>query len=499
MLLAEEGREVKAYLDMHRTTSTGVAGRDEALTLAKESAEHATTLNAIAGRSGEPWHRTGAGGFLRNVVYGFNDGLTANFGLVAGVLGATVERRDYHHVIVAGVAGLIADALSMGSSGYLAAQSEREVYAHEIAMERDEIALMPEIERDELALIYEAKGMDRESAHRIATQVMADPEKMLAEQVQEELGISESATSPFREGVDHRARHGGRRADPRAAVLLPRRTHRGHRVVRDRRCSRTGSSARRAPCSPDAACSAPGWTCSSSDSAWRSSATTLGNGSRGCSSRTLGPGLSHHPHEISFLRSRSSRCSSLAASPLAAQVSGPAAGAHGQPVQYYPLYGATLGIAIPAGRLGDEHAAGYHIGGLVEFAVPNQPYALRGEAMYRALRAQVGQGGQRRERLRVRSDDRLPVSAHAATSTFLTGGIAIYHATTEKITVGTTTVERGGGTRPGFNVGTGIAFPLTDFSALAEIRLHVMLGGEQADPDAADVGGGEVLSAVAEW
>jgi vacuolar iron transporter family protein len=66
-------------------------------------------------------------------------------------------------------------------------------------MERDEVALMPEIERDELALIYEAKGMDRDSAYRIATQVMADPERMLAEQVQEELGISESHTSPMRE------------------------------------------------------------------------------------------------------------------------------------------------------------------------------------------------------------------------------------------------------------------------------------------------------------
>ena len=198
MLLAEEGREVKAYLDMHRTTLLGVAGRDEALLLAKESAEHATTLNAVAGRTGEPWHKTGAGGFLRNVVYGFNDGLTANFGLVAGVIGASTG-ATHHAVIVAGVAGLIADALSMGSSGYLAAQSEREVYAHEIAMERDEIALMPDIERDELALIYEAKGMDRESAYRIATQVMADPERMLAEQVQEELGISESQTSPMRE------------------------------------------------------------------------------------------------------------------------------------------------------------------------------------------------------------------------------------------------------------------------------------------------------------
>ena len=200
MLLAEEGREVKAYLDMHRITALGVSGRDEALLLAKESAEHATTLNGVAGRTGEPWHKAGAGGILRNLVYGFNDGLTANFGLVAGVLGASAPGpTQYHGVIVAGVAGLIADALSMGSSGYLAAQSEREVYAHEIAMERDEVAMMPEIERDELALIYEAKGMDPESAHRIATQVMADPEKMLAEQVQEELGISESKTSPLRE------------------------------------------------------------------------------------------------------------------------------------------------------------------------------------------------------------------------------------------------------------------------------------------------------------
>ncbi|CAN5216048.1 hypothetical protein BH09GEM1_BH09GEM1_14550 [soil metagenome] len=198
MLLAEEGREVKAYLDMHRTTGRNVAGRDEALLLAKESAEHATTLNAVAGRTGEPWHKTGAGGFLRNVVYGFNDGLTANFGLVAGVIGASTGTSD-HNIIVAGVAGLIADALSMGASGYLAAQSEREVYAHEIAMERDEIALMPEIERDELALIYEAKGIDRDHAFALATQVMADPEQMLAEQVQEELGISEATSSPLRE------------------------------------------------------------------------------------------------------------------------------------------------------------------------------------------------------------------------------------------------------------------------------------------------------------
>lgn len=198
MLLAEEGREVKGYLDMHRATPHGAPGGGEALLLAKESKEHATELAGLTGRNGEPWHRTASGGLLRNVIYGFNDGLTANFGLVAGVIGATAAQQ-HQTIIVAGVAGLIADALSMGSSGYLAAKSEQEVYAYEIAMEKDEIALMPEVERDELALIYEAKGMPRERAHALATDVMADPARMLAEKVQEELKIGGHEESPVRE------------------------------------------------------------------------------------------------------------------------------------------------------------------------------------------------------------------------------------------------------------------------------------------------------------
>ncbi|HEX2693899.1 MAG TPA: VIT1/CCC1 transporter family protein [Gemmatimonadaceae bacterium] len=199
MLLEEEGREVKAYLDMHRATPRGAPGGPEALLLARESAEHASTLGEIAGKGAEPWHKTESGGFLRNVVYGFNDGLTANFGLVAGVIGAATVNQ-HQAVVVAGVAGLIADALSMGSSGYLASKSEREVYDYEISMEKTEVELMPEIERDELAIIYEAKGMDRNSAHSLATQIMADPALMLKEQVQEELKIGELNMSPFREG-----------------------------------------------------------------------------------------------------------------------------------------------------------------------------------------------------------------------------------------------------------------------------------------------------------
>ena len=198
MLLAEEGREVKGYMDMHRAIPKGAPGSPEALLLARESAEHASELSAITGRSEEPWHRKESGGFLRNTVYGFNDGLTANFGLVAGVLGAAAASPQ-HMVIVAGVAGLIADALSMGSSGYLASKSEQEVYQHEIEMERDEIALMPEVERDELALMYEAKGMRRDVAEQLAQEIMQDPARMLREQVQEELEIGEPNMSPMRE------------------------------------------------------------------------------------------------------------------------------------------------------------------------------------------------------------------------------------------------------------------------------------------------------------
>jgi predicted membrane protein (TIGR00267 family) len=196
LLLREEGQEVKGYLELYRETPAGQA-RDTALTLAKESAEHAGTLGGLVGAVGEPWHRTESGGFLRSVVYGFNDGLTANFGLVAGVIGASVAP---HVILVSGVAGMIADALSMGASGYLAAKSEREVYEHEIAMEREEIRLMPEVEEEELSLLYEAKGVQREQARRMAKDVMKDEGRALDEKVREELGIGAARSTPLKEG-----------------------------------------------------------------------------------------------------------------------------------------------------------------------------------------------------------------------------------------------------------------------------------------------------------
>ena len=199
LLLEEEGREVKSYLNLYRAGPEATTG-PTALTLAQESAAHAESLAGLSGAGAEPWHKTGAGGLLRNLVYGFNDGLTANFGLVAGMIGAQTNLAiAAHAVIVAGVAGTVADALSMGASGYLAAKSEREVQEHEIAMEKEEIRLMPDLEREELALLYQAKGIPTEQARVIAAQVMSDPERALSEKVKEELKFGEASSTPMQE------------------------------------------------------------------------------------------------------------------------------------------------------------------------------------------------------------------------------------------------------------------------------------------------------------
>ena len=197
ILLHEEGQEVKGYLALHEESTPGTA-KDAALKLARESAHHAQTLQKLSGRPGEAWHNIASGGFLRNVVYGFNDGLTANFGLVAGVLGANFT---IPHILLSGISGTVADALSMGASGYLAAKSEREVYDYEIAMEREEIRLMPELEQEELALIYEAKGMKADDAKALAAEVMKTPERVLEEMVREELQIGAEHSSPMQQAV----------------------------------------------------------------------------------------------------------------------------------------------------------------------------------------------------------------------------------------------------------------------------------------------------------
>lgn len=198
LIVAEEGREVQAYLGLARRSVNQERTHAAALEIAVDSAGHARELATLLGREEEPWHTGGAGGYLRSVVYGFNDGLTANFGLIAGVIGASVAP---HIVIISGLAGALADALSMGSSGYLAAKSEAEVQAHQIETERFEMRMMPDLEEEELALIYEARGLSRERAVETAHAVMQNPAQALDTMVREELNIHPAELSPLFDGV----------------------------------------------------------------------------------------------------------------------------------------------------------------------------------------------------------------------------------------------------------------------------------------------------------
>jgi VIT1/CCC1 family predicted Fe2+/Mn2+ transporter len=197
IIVRQESQEVGSYLRLARRSSQK-STKDAAMAIATESAEHAQDLSESMGREGEPWHITVGAGYLRSVVYGFNDGLTANFGLVAGVIGADVPP---HLVIVTGIAGAMADALSMGSSGYLAAKSEAEVAARQVAIEKEELRLMPDLEEKELALILEAKGLTPARARDTAQAMMKEPEQALETKVQEELGIQPPAVTPLADGL----------------------------------------------------------------------------------------------------------------------------------------------------------------------------------------------------------------------------------------------------------------------------------------------------------
>ena len=145
--------------------------------------------------------------------------------------------------------------------------------------------------------------------------------------------------------------------------------------------------------------------------------------------------------------------------PAVAQVSGPGSVPVGN--MYTPVFGGTAGIAIPVGRLSDDHAAGYLFGGLVEYGVTGQPYALRGEVLFQRFPLKSGRVGDNINLFSLGSTIVYKLQ-QSVTNTFVTGGIAIYTGT-------------GLGTRPGANVGTGIEIPLTGFSATGEARLHLML------------------------
>lgn len=127
------------------------------------------------------------GNALRAAVLGANDGLVSNFCLIMGVAGAGGARTA---ILIAGVAGLLAGALSMALGEWLSVQSARELYANQLRLEQAEILETPEAEEAELQAIYEAKGLASGEAARVARRIMrGDPQTILDTMAREELGI----------------------------------------------------------------------------------------------------------------------------------------------------------------------------------------------------------------------------------------------------------------------------------------------------------------------
>ena len=133
------------------------------------------------------------GSWIGDAMYGVNDGLGAIFGIVSGVSGATAG--DSKYVLLAGLSGMIASALSMGSGAYLAAKSEREIYHAELAREREAIEMNGPEARELLSLYYQVKGLPEEDAHHMVNHIANDPEQLLRALTSERLGSSEDALS----------------------------------------------------------------------------------------------------------------------------------------------------------------------------------------------------------------------------------------------------------------------------------------------------------------
>lgn len=106
--------------------------------------------------------------WLRAGVLGANDGIVSVAGIVMGVAGATSQRTP---VVVAGIAGLVAGALSMATGEYVSVSTQRDSERSMLAMEAEELQKMPETEQRELAQMYERKGLSRETARKVAAEL----------------------------------------------------------------------------------------------------------------------------------------------------------------------------------------------------------------------------------------------------------------------------------------------------------------------------------------
>lgn len=131
-------------------------------------------------------HGDVSGGWLRPAVFGAMDGLVTNIALIAGVGGAGVAPRQ---IVLTGVAGLMAGAVSMALGEYTSVHAQNEQVAHEVAKERQELERHPEAEEAELAAMWQARGLPPDLARQVARELSGDVDAALRVHAQEELGV----------------------------------------------------------------------------------------------------------------------------------------------------------------------------------------------------------------------------------------------------------------------------------------------------------------------
>lgn len=160
--------------------------------LPQPSADQArAALDELVAAREEDHHQ--AAGWIGDAIYGVNDGLGAIFGIVSGVSGATLG--DSKFVLIAGLAGMIASALSMGSGAYLAAKSEREIYDAEFARERDAVEYNEAEAREVLSLTYQIRGLPADEANRFVDHLARDKSELVKALPQERLNTTQNALS----------------------------------------------------------------------------------------------------------------------------------------------------------------------------------------------------------------------------------------------------------------------------------------------------------------
>ncbi|MEN9700029.1 MAG: hypothetical protein RLZZ301_1227 [Bacteroidota bacterium] len=135
----------------------------------------------------EKRHRSVGGNALRAAVLGGNDGLVSNFSLVMGIAGAASGQQE---VLLTGIAGLLAGALSMALGEWISVKSSQELFENQMQLEMDELEANPEGEERELALIYISKGIPEAQARQMAHDIMQNKEHAHEVLIKEELGIN---------------------------------------------------------------------------------------------------------------------------------------------------------------------------------------------------------------------------------------------------------------------------------------------------------------------